>query len=75
MNKIISFVLLCALLITCFSGCKIDTNGTMVLQSQDALVCSLIEYLQDLFVDHDMPDTSTAIKIDEIQMLFCVLIL
>ena len=67
MNKIISFVLLCALLITCFSGCKIDTNGTMVLQSQDALVCSLIEYLQDLFVDHDMPDTSTAIKIDEIK--------
>lgn len=71
MNKIISFVLLGALLLMCFSGCEIpsdnDTNSPTVLQSQDALVCSLIEYLQDLFVSHDMPGTSTATKIDEIK--------
>lgn len=71
MNKIISFVLLGALLLMCFSGCEIpsdnDKNSPTVLQSQDALVCSLIEYLQDLFVSHDMPGTSTATKIDEIK--------
>ena len=67
MNKIISFVLLCALLLMCFSGCKIDTNGTMVLQSQDALVCTLVEYLRDLLYEYDLADTSTAIKIDEIK--------
>ena len=27
MNKIISFVLLCALLITCFSGCAISNDA------------------------------------------------
>lgn len=71
MNKIISFVLLCALLLMCFSGCEIpsdnDTNSPTVLQSQDALVCALVEYLQNLFKDYDMPDTSTATKIDEIK--------
>ena len=71
-RKIISFVLLAAFLLICFSGCATpsnddDVNGPTVLQSQDALVCSLIEYLQSLFVSHDMPDTSTATKIEEIK--------
>ena len=82
MKKTISLILLCSLLLVCFSGCTASHNNeeksTTELQSNeeksptelpnnDALVCTLIEYLQDLFVDHDMPDTSTAIKIDEIK--------
>lgn len=37
------------------------------LPNNDVLVCALIEYLQDLLVEYDLPDTSTAIKIDEIK--------
>ena len=91
--KKISLILLCSLLLICFSGCTASHNNEeksptesqsneeksttessnneeealTELPNNDALVCTLIEYLQDLFVDHDMPDTSTAIKIDEIK--------
>lgn len=71
MNKFISMILLCALLLACVSGCatpyKDEEKNPIELQSHDVLVCTLIEYLQDLFVDHELPDTSTAIKIDEIK--------
>ena len=92
MNKIISFVLLCAILLMCFSGCvyvkehfdKDGANkefektepensdevgsGTLTeLQSQDSLVCTLIEYLEHVHAEHFLPDNSTAIKIDEIK--------
>lgn len=71
MKKNVSVVLLCSLLLVCFAGCtvpdKYEEKVPTELQSQDALVCTLIEYLHSLFVSHDMPDTSTAIKIDEIK--------
>ena len=71
MRKIVSSILLCSLLLVCFSGCTFlhnnEEKSPTELQNNDVLVCTLIEYLQDLFVSHDLPDTSTAIKIDEIK--------
>ncbi len=71
MRKTISLILLCFLLFLCFTGCTAPHNNEekspTVLQNKDALVCALTKYLQDLFVSHDMPETSTATKIEEIK--------
>ena len=71
MRKFVSLILLCSLLIVCFTGCTVTHNSEekspTELQNQDVLVCTLIKYLQDLFVSYDLPDTSTAIKINEIK--------
>ena len=52
MNKIISFVLLGALLLMCFSGCAAPNekseNNLTESHSLDALICTLIEYLKSL---------------------------
>lgn len=37
------------------------------LDKSSKIVCSLIEYLQSLFADYDLPATSTAMKINEIK--------
>lgn len=47
-----------------------DNNASIVkgdLDKSNKLVCTLIEYLQSLFCDYELPNTSTAIKIDEIK--------
>lgn len=113
MNKIISIILLCCLLLTCLSSCAYvdklfgnedkepeeklpanpeepnsevpeetepqNPNGTdpeepneeditpTELQATNGLVVSLIEYLQGLNADYDLPATSTGVKIDQIK--------
>ncbi len=70
-KKIIVIVLLCSLLLLCFSGCAVpdegEVKGPVELQSRDALVCTLVKYLHDCRFDYDLPGTSTAIKIEEIK--------
>lgn len=71
MNRLISSLLLFFLLLVCFAGCEISdmTNEKTPteLQNQDAIVCKLIEYLQDLFTSYEVPDTSTEEKIEKIK--------
>jgi hypothetical protein len=46
---------------------KPDENKGTELKAEDALVAALVEYLNDLEVDHDMPAITTADKMDAIR--------
>ena len=81
MNKIISFVLLCALLLMCFSGCTDpnDTNGDKVGDQEDTpfvegeldknsdLVVTLVAYLKQYGTMYDMISRVLFEKIDDIK--------
>lgn len=42
-------------------------NVPMELQREDDLVCVLVDYLRERLMEHDMPDTTMATKITQIQ--------
>ena len=83
MKKVIWLTLLSFLLLVDLSGCSISHNNAKettqeaetetkevsptMLQDSDEHVLALIKYLQELRADHDMPDTSIAIKINEVK--------
>ena len=67
MKKAISLLLLCSLVFIGLTGCAGNENRPVELQSQDPLVGALVEYLQSLNWDYELPPDSTAIRIDKIK--------
>ncbi len=74
MKKTFFHLLLCFILLFCFSSCSIpnnnETNDKTVIElnsQSNELVLTLKEYLQQLSIEYDMPDTSIAIKINDIK--------
>lgn len=67
MKKIISAILLCVLLLICFSGCAETQGGPVELPRDDALVRKLIEYLGLYYTKVDMMSYLISEKIDQIR--------
>lgn len=67
MKKFIALLLLCSLVFIGLTGCAGNENRPVELQSQDPLVGALVEYLQSLNWDYELPPDSTAIRIDKIK--------
>lgn len=67
MKKIISAILLCVLLLICFSGCAGTQGGPVELPRDDALVRKLVEYLGYYSSEFDLTTYSISEKIDQIR--------
>ncbi|MBQ9121693.1 MAG: hypothetical protein IJY12_04985 [Clostridia bacterium] len=74
MNKIVSIILLCCLILLCFSGCSTDgkdhTTPAIIegeLDKSSDLVVTLIAYLEQYLVDYDLIGRSFFQKVDDIK--------
>ena len=71
MKKILFLLFLCSFLVLSLASCSLFDDGhekpTVLWQESDELIATLVDYLHSFLTSYDMPDTSLAIKIDDIK--------